>query len=126
MEKTESPKNSERRLNFLLWFGMLGPAVIWLVYLESAYLLVHFARKKDNMFPLHVVSISFLLASVLLGISSIAQWRKAEPRWPTDLDEGIVARTRTLGALGVLMSAEFSLLIAASWIAMFILSPCQS
>jgi hypothetical protein len=118
--------HSERRRNFFLWLGFLGPAVAWLIYLETAYLLVHFARNSGSKTPLHIASVIFILASLALGIISWVQWRKAEPRWPSDLDEGIVARTRTLGALGIMMSAEFSLLIGASWIAMFILSAYQS
>ena len=118
--KTEQPCWS----NSLLWLGMLGPAALWLIYLEVAYLLVHLARKTGNHVPLHVASVAFLLVTLVLGLIAWAQWRRV-PRASNQFDERTVARAKFMGLLGILSTVEFTLIIVGSWIAMFFINPSQ-
>jgi hypothetical protein len=121
----EPSRHLERRKNTLLWLGMLGPAVVWLIYLEATYLLVHHARQTGSLMPLHIVSAVFLICSLAGGIVAWSQWRSLSTATAA-LDENTVARKRFMSFLGMAASLEFSLLILASWIAIFILNPWQS
>lgn len=117
-------QNRTYRTNILLWLGILGPPVAWLVYLESAYLLVHFAQSSGNRLSLHLVSVAFL--GVVLGFGAVArsQWHRTNS---SDIEfEALDARVQLMSLLGMLAAIEFALLIIVSWIAVFILSPFQA
>jgi hypothetical protein len=125
MEETKPLQPAQHKRNFLLLLGMLGPAAAWLIYLETTYVLIHFASKSGRQTWLHVTSVIFLLITSALGVISFTQWRKAGRIWPDDAEGGPEADTRTLGAIGVLASIEFSLIVLASWIAIFMIDPFQ-
>ena len=118
------PKQPDLRHNTFLWLGMLGPAVVWFVYLLTAYLLVHLARRTGNPIPLHIASAVFLTLTILGGVIAAVEWRHSA-RHEQGFEE-ITDRPRFMSLIGMFTSLEFSLLIIASWIAMFILSPWQS
>jgi hypothetical protein len=117
------PEPLDHRRNTLLWLGMLGPPVVWIVYLAVAYLLILFARRTGHVLPLHVASAVFLALALGAGGIAWSQWRRARRSSPQAIDEAITARARFMSLIGMLASVEFSLLIAASWAAMFILNP---
>ncbi len=124
MSRGEHP-NVHRRRDLILWLGMVGPAAVWLIYLEVAYLLIHFAGKTGNQTPLHVCSVMFLLTSIVLGILVWLQRpRSSEPA--NDMADPIINRIRLMVIVGILSSIEFTLIIAGSWIAIFMLNPYQS
>jgi hypothetical protein len=114
----------DRRRNTLLWIGMVGPAVVWLVYLEVAYLLVHFASKSGSQMALHASSLLFLLVSITLGLVTWRQLPKSSA--PSgDMTGPVINRMRLMITVGLMASIEFTLLIAGSWLAMFLLKPGQ-
>lgn len=121
------PKDSpsERRLNLLLWISMLGSPVIWLIFLQTGYVLVRFACVSGNHTVLHLNAIVSLGSVLGIGALSLNQWNKAGRGWPSQDEGGRSARRRTLSMLGALQSGLFALLILATWAAIFILHPCS-
>jgi len=104
---------------------MVGPAVVWLVYLEVAYLLVHFASKSGSQMALHASSLLFLLVSITLGLVTWRQLPKSSA--PSgDMTGPVINRMRLMITVGLMASIEFTLLIAGSWLAIFLLKPGQS
>ena len=118
-------KHIDRRRNLLLWLGVLGPGATWLLYLQTAYLLVHYACKNGNQTPLHITSALFLFSTIAFGILGGLQFRKDS--LPADeVEEQTVSRIRLMSRLSFVQGAEFALIITGSWIAISILSPCLS
>jgi hypothetical protein len=118
----ETLERSPQRRDFLLWLGALGPPTAWLIYLETTYVIATLVSGDARQIWLHLVSALFVALTLSLGFVALSQWRKAGRKWPGDLEGGTVAHTRTLGAIGVLASVEFSLIIIASWIGFFMLN----
>ena len=124
--KERAPEERQKlRLTAHLWFMMLGAPVAWLIYLQTAYLLVQYACSTNRHFVMHLASAVFLALVGFIGISSLTQWRAAGSRWPSSQDAGIESRRRTLSMMGALQSGLFMLIVIATWIGMFLLHPCQ-
>jgi hypothetical protein len=119
----ENPR--ERRLNLLLWISMLGSPVIWLIFLQTGYVLVRYACASGNHTVLHLNAIVSLGLVLGIGTLSLNQWKKAGRGWPSNDEGGRSARRRTLSMSGALLSGLFALLILATWAAIFILHPCS-
>ena len=118
-------KHIDRRRNTLLWLGVLGPGVAWLLYLQTAYLLVHYACKNGNQTALHITSALFLISAIAFGTLGGLQFRKDS--FPSDkVEEQTVSRIRLMSRLSFMQGIEFALIITGSWIAISILSPCLS
>lgn len=49
------------------------------------------------------------------------EWGRSGRGWPSGSDEGIVARARFLGVLGLLTCALSAVVILAQWIAVLVL-----
>jgi hypothetical protein len=115
----------DRRKNLLLSLGVLGPGLVWLIYLQTAYLLAHFACKNGSQMPLHISSAAFLVCAVVLGFMGWCQQpRHFTPR--TDLDENTFTRIRLMSLLSAMGAVQFALIIVGSWIAISILNPWLS
>jgi hypothetical protein len=115
----------ERYFDRTLWFSMLGAPVIWLVFLQTAYLVVLSACSSGDRTRLHICAAVFLGLIILTGVISLAQWNKSGRKWPSQETGGASGRRQTMAMIGILQSALFSMLIMTSWAAILILDPCQ-
>jgi hypothetical protein len=110
---------------FYLWMAVLGSPVAWLTAFLINFALVPWTcAGHRGTGPLHVVFACALLLALASAWGARQFWRQAGRGWPGE-DAGTLARTRFLGALGVLLSLLSALVIAAQWIINFILGPCQ-
>jgi hypothetical protein len=106
-----------------LWIGFLLPPLAWSVYMETVYLFSDYGCKNLNFLPNHIVSVVFLIISLLGGAVAWSNWQKSGSTWPDD-SSGSVSRSRFMSALGLLTSALFSLLIFAQWLPTILGVPC--
>jgi hypothetical protein len=116
---------SERTFDRRLWYSMLGAPTLWLIFLQSAYMLVLFACSKGQKFPLHFLSGVFLTLTLAIGVASWQRWRVTGGHWPSE--EGAETDRRgAMAMLGLLQSGLFSMIIITAWAAILILDPCQN
>lgn len=110
--------------NLALWTGVLTGPVVFLILLETNYVLNDWACDVGHWWPMHVAA---AVATAITAAALLLAWRNwvASGRgWPED-DAGSIARSRFLGALGVLASGGFVLVMIAQWIPVMLLGPCQ-
>ena len=109
---------------FLLWFGVLGPAIAWSIYLAAMYALTQSACAHHSDLPLHIATV-VMLAISLLGL--VVAWRdfaRLGSEWPSSREGGVIERSRFMSAIGLFLGAIFSLLIVCQWATVFFLRPC--
>ena len=123
----------EKRGKLRLFAGFLGAPAIWLVQLQTNYMLVTAACESGTNLPLYISSLIFLAAAVGAGVLSWGNWMRAgisaessafRPIWPGPEDGSILARSRFMAMLGIATSAFFTLLIVAQAMAILIIDPC--
>ena len=106
------------------WAGLLLAPAVFFAHLQGAYVLVPRACRYHADVWLHVVGV----ASVLLaGFGTAVAWHvwSAAGRHASTESGGVVGRARFLGLMGAVMGTLFVLLLAAQWVAVFVISPCQ-
>jgi len=118
---TDIPDARELRA---LWTGVLLAPIAFLLNLEVAYALVPVACSAKTRLLVHVVHLVCLLLAVFGGVTAWGRWAEGGRTWPGDAGD-LVARSRFMAGLGLLLSAMFALVIVAQWIPSFVLSPCQ-
>lgn len=108
-----------------LWFGLLGPPVIWAIRFAVVYALVPDSCSRGSVWIMQGVTLAALAGTVWAGVVAWRAWRTAEEGEGMDL--GVVrVRTRFMGRVGVLESALFFVVIVAEALAIFFIHPCQS
>lgn len=116
---------SRQGRSLALWAGVLGAPLLWGVQLQLIYLLVPWVCGSGHTGLLHLLTLLFLLLILTGGAVSWHDWRQAGGGSPDDpIVGGPLGRTRFLGALGMLVSALFSVLIIAQGITAFFFNPC--
>jgi hypothetical protein len=105
-----------------LWFGILGPPIVWAIQMQMNYSLVPFQCFGGSRVPMLVVSTIAFVISALAGAIAFKNWRRFGPHWPDDASGS--GRALFMAALGLLVSAMFSLTIAAQAIATMMFHPC--
>jgi hypothetical protein len=122
--RPESPPREHSPVSDLaLWASVLSGPVVFLLNLETSYVMVDWACNTGNEWALHVahlVSLVLVLAGTLLGV---ALWRRAGGQWP-DTGGGPDSRARLLAALGTLGGVTFAVSIVAQWIPVIVLGAC--
>jgi hypothetical protein len=119
-----APAHFERsRTTLVLWFGVLGPIVIWKARLWAGYALVPYACAWQSTVALNGVTLLALLLVALAGTGAWRSWRRAGRGRELERD-GTVTRGRFLAVLGMLSSAFFFLVIVAEGVANIIIDPC--
>jgi hypothetical protein len=108
-----------------LWFTMLGAPVLWLVFLQTAYLVALSACSSGDRIRLHICAAVFLGLIILTGVVSVVQWDRSGREWPSPETDGPSGRRQAMAMIGILQSALFSMVIITSWAAIAILDPCQ-
>jgi hypothetical protein len=129
-ETTPSPDALPREGRDLsLWTACLGAPVLWLLHLQTAYMLVNYACATHNKMPLFFASSLFLLLTVAGGYPAFKEFRAAggmsmASGQPTS--DPPIGRARLLATVGLMSSALFFLAILAQALASFILDPCAT
>jgi hypothetical protein len=104
--------------------GMLGGPLVWLAQFQLNYALVPRMCRAGTTLPLHLVFLAALLLVAGAGFLAWRTWRTAGAEWPSSNEGGPVGRSGLLGALGLMTSALFFLVVLAQWIPAFVVEPC--
>lgn len=105
-----------------LWAGVLVGPTAMLLQLEANYALVLWACRTGHTWPLHVVSLVALLATIVAGVLAYGVWFRLN----TEEDAGgPLARSRFMSAVGILISLLMAAVIVAQWLPIFIHHPCE-
>jgi hypothetical protein len=109
-----------------LWFGFLGPPVIWAVRFMVAYALVPGACSAGGLLALNVVTLVALAGTVLAGVVAARSWGRAgpEPGVEGDPDHTAWRRARFMAMAGIFTSALFTAVIVAEGLANVLVDPC--
>lgn len=108
-----------------LWFGMLGPPVIWAIRFGVSYVLVPYACARAGVMVLQLVTLVALLATAWAGVVAARHWRGTGKSAQVEFG-GLEARARFMALFGILSSGLFFLVIAAEGLAVFFIDPCQT
>lgn len=108
-----------------LWFGMLGPPVIWGIRFGVSYALVPYACARAGVMVLQLVTLVALLGTAWAGVVAGRHWRATGKSTQVELG-GPEARARFMALFGLLSSALFFLVMAAEGLAVFFIDPCQT
>jgi hypothetical protein len=122
---TESTMNAIKPgRSVALWAGVIGAPAAWAVQLEIGYALAPWTCKSQNYFVPHLVTAIFVLLALIGAALSYRDWKLAGRGSPEETDGGPIARTRFLGALGLLLSLLSAMVILAQGIASFFFNGC--
>lgn len=108
----------------LLWLGLLGGPVAWLVQLGVSYPLVPLSCATEWGAIFHLVTLVTALASVGAGSVAWQSWQllRAEGEQREGARPG---RQEFMALAGVLTAALFLATIVAQWLPVLFLSPCE-
>jgi hypothetical protein len=107
-----------------LYAGLLGAPLLWAIQFQLTYMLVPWACTHRNHWLLPLIHLVFFFLSIACGVLSWREWRRVGATPPQSQEEERVARTKFLGALGLMSVALFALLILAQTLTSFFLDPC--
>jgi hypothetical protein len=92
--------------------------------LQIGYALAPHLCKSGSHVSFYVLSAVCAAIAVVGGMISYRDWRRVGRGSPDDTDGGAAARTRFLGALGVLVSVNLLLAIVAQFLTILFFDPC--
>jgi hypothetical protein len=115
---------SYQRLSWMLGAALFIPPLAVLANLEIAYALVPSACVARNTLLLHLVNAACFALAATGGLMAWRSLRAVEDGRPEE-EGSLLARTRFIAGVAVLLSGLSVLVIVAQWIAVFILDPCQ-
>jgi hypothetical protein len=107
-----------------LWAGNLLAPAAFLLDLQLAYMMTSVACRHQTTLHLHLVHAGTIALGLLGTWLAWRGWRRVGRELP-DGATGPVARSRFLGAVGVLTSLLFVLVMVAQWLPQLFLGPCQ-
>jgi hypothetical protein len=110
--------------DLLLWTGILGGAIAWLLSFEANFALAPLACVMQGKLALYVISLIALAVTAGCGLLAWKQWTMAGREWPGN-GGGVLSRIRVMAIGGVLLSAMFFIVILAQAIPEVILAPCD-
>jgi len=108
----------------LLWYGILGAPIVWLVRISAASALVPYACATGRTWTIHASTVIAFALSAAAGAIAWRGWRRWE-HGSDDDGERPGSRSHLLALLGVLLSAMFTLAIVMEGLAPFYIGPCQ-
>jgi hypothetical protein len=122
--RPESPPPEHSPVSDLaLWTSVLSGPFVFLLNLETSYVMVDWACNTGNDWAVHVVHLVSLLIAVAGTLLGFSLWRRAGSGWP-DTGGGSDSRARLLAALGALGGVAFVVSIIAQWIPVMVLGTC--
>ena len=119
-----SPELPEEHGLAAQWVGLLLAPAAFFLHLQFAYAVVPWACRHRDDFWIHASGI----ASVALGaIGTLVAWRvwRREGGSAPGEGHGIPPRARFLAVTGLGTSAVITLILAAQWVAAFVVSSCE-
>lgn len=108
---------------FALWFGILGPAVIWHLRIWVSYILVPYACGAGEVMMLHLVTLVTLLGTLFAGWVAWRIWQQTGATAEVE-GGGVIPRSRFLALFGLFSSGFFALVILAEGVGNFYIDPC--
>jgi hypothetical protein len=106
----------------LLWIGVLGGPLVWLLDLQVAYWLVYRACHTNSMVPLYVETV---LAAALAVVPVAIAWRMLQRFPDADRTGGQPDdRARFMALSGVGLGVLFFIVVLASAVPRVVLTPC--
>lgn len=108
-----------------LWFGILGPPVIWAIRIGTSYVLVPYVCAWGSIWVLHLVTLAGLAGAAGAGSVAWTQWRRAGGGSEVGAG-GRTTRTRFMGLIGMFSAAFFFLVMVAEGLANVFLDPCRT
>ena len=110
-----------------LWAGLLVGPMAGLIQLQVNYALVLWSCSHRALWPLHLVSVLALLATLFAGLIAYRVWQRLSVTRVSVKEDGAgpIARSRLMSLVGLLISILMSLVIIAQWLAVFVYDPCQ-
>ena len=121
---THAAARSEDEL-FALWFGILGPPIIWAARIAANYILVPYACWWEMIWILHLTTLAGVLGTAIAGWVAWRHWRSSGRGTEVELG-GPAIRARFMALVGVLSSGFFFLVIVAEGLANVFVHPCQT
>ncbi len=107
-----------------LWWGVIGAPLIWLLYLQSAYMLATWTCAPRRIVML-IISLAIAAAAVLgTGWISWQSWRRVRES-PRRADEIAPERDRFMVLSGLGISALIAVLVLASAMPIGLLQMCE-
>jgi hypothetical protein len=106
-----------------LWFGFLGPPIIWAVRFTIAYALVPGACSAAGLLALNVVTLVALGGTVLAAVVAARAWRHTRSQHRAESQTGW-RRARFMALAGLFTSALFGAAIVAEGLANVLVDPC--
>lgn len=119
----QRPQQDQKDL-LAAWTGILLAPLTWVVSFELNYAMVPFACQSRSTWPLHSTSVVALAIASLGLIAAHHTWSAAGKVALTDHADSI-HRNAFLGMFGLLFSGTLMVLIAAQWIPVFFVDPCN-
>lgn len=109
-----------------LWFGFLGPPIIWAVKFMVAYALVPGACSAAGLLALNVMTLVALAGTVLAGVVAARSWRRTRGEHGAQREPGQAGwrRARFMALAGIFSSALFTAVIVAEGLANVLVDPC--
>ena len=121
----EQPYRAQGGSSLTLWFGILAGPIAWIISLNLAYNLVQVACDQQSFLTMHLVSAGTLAMALFGGYVALREWNAIGAGW-LDEDGGVIARRRSMSALGLLNGALFSFVIFGQWMANLAFGPCMA
>ena len=107
-----------------LYAGLLGAPILWAIQFQLTYMLVPWVCTHRNGWLLPFIHLVFFALTLAAGVLSWREWKRVGATLPESQEEERLARTKFLGALGLMSVALFALLILAQTVTSFFLDPC--
>lgn len=109
---------------FMLWFGLLGGVVAWMIHLFAGFILLYFGCNGANarMAIAAATIVPALVAAAALLVAYLS-WRKGGARTTDDVG-GALGRSRFLALAGMGLSALSLIIIVSFGIPLAAISPC--
>lgn len=106
-----------------LWTAVLVGPIVFLLNLQVNYVMLDWACASGNEWALHVAHAVAVAVAAAGALVSRSFWQRAGGSSP-DSAGGSAARTRLLGAVGVLSGVLFALSVATQWLTVMIQGTC--
>jgi hypothetical protein len=130
------PASSNRRRALALWSAVLGPAIAWLMLLQTNYVLAYPTCAARSHTWLYVASSAGLAALLLLAAIAQSVWRSTDATPSGGLaDAGeqqdrpgadpSIASRHFLSLMAVFLSLLFLILVIGTALPPFVLHPCD-
>lgn len=126
---TSRPVSHERWRLVAVWAGLLAGPLVWLVLLQTNYVLAYVACEVQHTWFMHLTT---ALAVLVVAAAGYATWRASFGDLMADetltdplSDETRRQRSRWMSLAGVAFSAWFILVILAMEIPIVVLKECQ-